>query len=94
VSCRMCAIFCPTGAIVKFNDAAGTFGIEHYPADCVHCGLSRDVCPAGAIVLGNEVPAVALGEGLSYRHEMDPIVAPPNQPHSIYKKMYILLGGG
>ncbi|MFR5091297.1 MAG: 4Fe-4S binding protein [Adlercreutzia equolifaciens] len=24
VSCRMCATFCPTGAIAKFDDADGT----------------------------------------------------------------------
>ncbi len=93
-SCRMCATFCPTGAIVKFDDDDGTFGIEHYPADCVHCGLCRDICPTGAIVLTNEVPAIALDQGLSYRHEMDPIIASPNRPKSIYDKMYPLLGGG
>ena len=32
-SCRMCATFCPTGAIVKFDAPDGTFGIDHYAAD-------------------------------------------------------------
>ncbi len=27
VSCRMCATFCPTGAIAKFDDADGTLGV-------------------------------------------------------------------
>ena len=46
VSCRMCATFCPTGAIAKFDDADGTLGVTHTPGDCVKCGSCRDVCPA------------------------------------------------
>ncbi len=38
VSCRMCATFCPTGAIAKFDDADGTLGVAHTPGDCVKCG--------------------------------------------------------
>ena len=37
-SCRLCATFCPTGSIRKFDLETGEFGIDHTPADCVNCG--------------------------------------------------------
>ncbi|MFQ9179529.1 MAG: ferredoxin family protein [Eggerthella lenta] len=54
-SCRMCAAFCPTGAIRKFDNDDGTLGVYHYPGECVKCGSCRDVCPENAIELLDEV---------------------------------------
>ncbi|NTU89372.1 MAG: 4Fe-4S binding protein [Actinobacteria bacterium] len=93
-SCRMCATFCPTGAIMKFDDEDGVFGVEHYPTDCVHCRLCADICPQGAITISHTVPTAALAEGLYDRFEMAAVKDPPNQPKSIYNRMYALLGGG
>ena len=44
-SCQMCAVFCPTGALAKFTDADGTFGVEHRPSDCVKCRSCEAICP-------------------------------------------------
>jgi MinD superfamily P-loop ATPase len=93
-SCRMCATFCPTGAIYKFDDRDGTFGVEHYPADCVQCRLCQDICPTSALSLQSEVPIKELVEGVLERHEMRPVTKAGNKPDSIYKAMYSLLGGG
>lgn len=71
-SCRMCATFCPTGALRKFDHDDGTFGIDHCPADCVKCGSCRDVCKEGAIVLRDEVDPTSLMEGSVHHYRMSP----------------------
>lgn len=84
VSCRMCATFCPTGAIAKFDDADGTLGVTHTPGDCVKCGSCRDVCPADAITLLDAVPASWLTSGNRHRYVMTPRpVSLTDNPHQI-----------
>lgn len=84
VSCRMCATFCPTGAIAKFDDADGTLGVTHTPGDCVKCGSCRDVCPAGAIALLDAVPVSWLTDGSRHRYVMTPRpVSLTDNPHQI-----------
>ena len=78
VSCRMCATFCPTGAIAKFDDADGTLGVTHTPGDCVKCGSCRDVCPADAITLLDAVSASWLTGGNRHRYVMTPR---PREPY-------------
>ena len=72
VSCRMCATFCPTGAIRKFDNDDGTLGVYHYPGECVKCGSCRDVCPENAIELLDEVRPAYLLEGAVHRYAMTP----------------------
>ena len=84
VSCRMCATFCPTGAVAKFDDADGTLGVTHTPGDCVMCGSCGDVCPAGAITLLDAVPASWLTDGSRHRYVMTPRpVSLTDNPHQI-----------
>ena len=91
-SCRMCATFCPTGAISKFDDDDGTFGVNHYPGDCVKCGSCRDICLAGAISLLDAVrPAQMLG-GAAHRYVMRPRDVELNNPHQILNTMRSHLG--
>ncbi len=71
-SCRMCAAFCPTGAIRKFDNDDGTLGVYHYPGECVKCGSCRDVCPENAIELLDEVRPAYLLEGAVHRYAMTP----------------------
>lgn len=71
-SCRMCATFCPTGAIRKFDNDDGTLGVYHYPGECVKCGSCRDVCPENAIELLDEVRPAYLLEGAVHRYAMTP----------------------
>ncbi|MFR5092828.1 MAG: 4Fe-4S binding protein [Adlercreutzia equolifaciens] len=59
-SCQMCAVFCPTGALAKFTDADGTFGVEHRPSDCVKCRNCEAICPEHAIEISEEIFAVDL----------------------------------
>ena len=91
-SCKMCAVFCPTGAICKYQDEHGIAGIEHYLAECVHCCLCQDVCPAKAIHCVTKVPTHQLAEGLTERYKMpDPEwMAGPDQ---ILQRMRKKIGG-
>lgn len=91
-SCRMCATFCPTGAIVKFDTPDGTFGVDHYSADCVKCLCCQTICRAQAIVVEDAVPANALVNAVPERHIMRPVRVPKGGVHSIMNSMRDLLG--
>lgn len=91
-SCRMCATFCPTGAIVKFDTPDGTFGIDHYAADCVKCLCCQTICRSQAIVVEDTVPANVLVNAVPERHIMRPVRVPKGGVHSIMNSMRDLLG--
>lgn len=91
-SCRMCATFCPTGAIVKFDAPDGTFGVDHYAADCVKCLCCQAVCRTQAIVVEDAVPANVLVNAVPERHVMRPVRVPKGGVHSIVNSMRDLLG--
>lgn len=91
-SCRMCATFCPTGAIVKFDTPDGTFGIDHYAADCVKCLCCQTICRAQAIVVEDTVPTNVLVNAVPERHIMRPVRVPKGGVHSIMNSMRDLLG--
>ena len=91
-SCRMCATFCPTGAIVKFDAPDGTFGIDHYAADCVKCLCCQTICRSQAIVVEDTVPANVLVNAVPERHVMHPVRVPKGGVHSIMNSLRDLLG--
>ena len=91
-SCRMCATFCPTGAIVKFDAPDGTFGVDHYAADCVKCLCCQTICRTQAIVVEDAVPANVLVNAVPERHVMRPVRVPKGGVHSIMNSMRDLLG--
>ena len=84
-SCKMCAVFCPTGALQKYVGEDGHGGVEHYPAECVHCGLCQDICPAQAIESSTAVPTRML-MGETERYPM-PDPAWTTGPDQILRKM-------
>lgn len=88
-SCQMCATFCPTGALRKFQEPDGTFGIDHFPSRCVKCRCCADICPEGAISISEEVFAVDLATGAHERYELRPRAVPlgPHQMFDSYKKL-------
>jgi Fe-S-cluster-containing hydrogenase component 2 len=87
----MCATFCPTGAIYKFDEADGTLGIEHYPADCVQCRLCEDVCSAKCLEVSSEVEVRGLLEGSIERYEMHEPQFHLNEPDQIYQGIKALI---
>lgn len=91
-SCRMCAVFCPTGALSRFDDDSGELGVEHYVAECVHCKLCQDICPESAIASSSKVPALQLARSEEERYPMD---APTwhTGPDQILRRMQTKIGG-
>ena len=71
-SCRMCATFCPTGAIFKFHTKKGSIGVKHRPRQCVACGTCADICPKHAITLDYRVPSSLIASGEVSRFLMKP----------------------
>lgn len=90
-SCQMCAVFCPTGALAKFTDADGTFGVEHRPSDCVKCRSCEAICPAHAIEISEEIFAVDLMGGVTDRYVMRPRAVQHDTPHTIWHKAQTMM---
>ena len=90
-SCQMCAVFCPTGALAKFTDADGTFGVEHRPSDCVKCRSCEAICPERAIEISEEVFAVDLMGGVTDRYVMRPRAVQHDTPHTIWHKAQTMM---
>jgi Fe-S-cluster-containing hydrogenase component 2 len=90
-ACQMCATFCPTGAIAKYADEGGPFGVAYRPRDCVKCRCCVDICPESALTISEEVFAVDLLSGIVERYEMSPAKSPWNKPRTILGAMKGLL---
>ena len=85
-SCRMCATFCPTGALRPFgkDDGSGKpFGVEHYPGDCVKCRCCENICPVHAIEISEEVFARDMLAGMTDAYEMRPVAIKRSSAHTI-----------
>ncbi|MCD8199828.1 MAG: 4Fe-4S binding protein [Coriobacteriaceae bacterium] len=91
-SCRMCATFCPTGAITKFDEEDGTCGIEHHPQDCVQCRCCTEICNEGALTVSKEVSAADIVLGGFDRYEMSQLTYQPGQLKSIHERVRSLTG--
>lgn len=83
-SCRMCAVFCPTGALRKYDGEDGTFGVAHYPGDCVKCRCCATICPDGALTISEEVFAQEMLEGMTDIYEMKPPAIRKGKAHTIW----------
>lgn len=93
VSCRMCATFCPTGAIQKFDEADGTFGVNHTPANCVKCRSCEDICPAGAILIKDTIQTKFLVASSAHRYVMKERPTTLNNAHQILSHMKYQMAG-
>lgn len=92
-SCRMCATFCPTGAIRKFDNEDGTFGVTHYPADCVKCLSCHDICTEGAITVMDETRPEYLMKGAVHKYRMKPRAVELGTAHQILDTMRLHIPG-
>lgn len=85
LSCQMCATFCPTAALTKFEEPDGTMGVDHRPADCVKCRTCEAICPADAIEISEEVFARDLMAGVTDRYVMKGRPIKHGTPHTIWR---------
>lgn len=92
-SCRMCAVFCPTGALEKVDEGAGgVYGLVHRPAACMQCRLCESICPASAIHVNSTVP---MEQFMGKEAVVFPMERPewkPNTPTSMYDKIHEVIG--
>ena len=86
-SCRMCTVFCPTGALPRFDAANDAFGVEHRSALCMQCRLCETICPEQAITVAEEVSADEFLSGKKFRFTMQPIGWNPGAEDSIASRM-------
>lgn len=90
-SCRMCAVFCPTGAIKKL-DEGDLFGVVHRPSACMQCRLCERICPEEAIAVSGRVPIRQFMGKEAVCFAMKRPSWTPNRPSSMYDKLHTTLG--
>ncbi len=93
-SCRVCSIFCPTGALHRFEEGEGeeaTFGLLHTPSLCVRCLACQDSCVNQALLVDPKVYIGDLVDGTVYRHTMAPQKVVRTGSHSTVNSLRYLL---
>ncbi len=86
-SCRMCTVFCPTGAIARFDAGDGAFGVEHRSALCMQCRMCETICPEQAITVSDIVNLDEFLSGKKFRFTMLPVGWNPGQEDAIATRM-------
>lgn len=86
-SCRMCTVFCPTGALARFDTADGSFGVEHRSTLCMQCRLCEVICPERAITVRDAVDLEEFLSGSKVRFAMLPVGWNPGQEDAIATRM-------
>ncbi len=89
-SCRMCAVFCPTGALAKCDDGREV-GIVHAPGACVKCRTCEQLCPSHALSISEEVFAVDIHAGYVEKCIMRNVSAEKSGPDAIRNSMSKLI---
>ncbi|MBO4352148.1 MAG: 4Fe-4S binding protein [Eggerthellaceae bacterium] len=92
-SCRMCAVFCPTGAISKTDDVSSGVGLRHQPSKCVQCRVCESICPSNAINVFRHVSFEEFQTGSTTIIELHALDWEPNKPDSMYRKSAGIVGG-
>ena len=91
-SCQRCATFCPTGALQKFKEQDGSFGIDHFPSRCVKCRCCEDICHSGAISVSNEVFTDDIMTCAYERYRMKPLEFQPGNLRQMHERIGKLIG--
>lgn len=89
-ACRMCAAFCPTGALTRY-DVQGERGLQHRPSKCVDCRLCADTCPVGAITVEPGIEPGKLRRGAVIRYPLPEPRWLPTGTNQIREKMKPLI---
>ncbi len=86
-SCRMCTVFCPTGALARFDAPGGAFGVEHRSALCMQCRLCETICPEQAITVRSQVDFDEFMTGKKFRFTMLSVGWNPGAEDAIATRM-------
>jgi Fe-S-cluster-containing hydrogenase component 2 len=90
-SCRMCAVFCPTGALSK-ADEDDRYGVIYRASACVRCRLCEQICPRAAITVNARVPVEQFLGKKAVCYRMKAPQWTPNRPDSLFEKMRQVIG--
>ena len=95
MSCRMCAVFCPTGALLQKGSPTKDgepFGLLHRPSLCMQCRCCEQVCSKNAITV---TPKLPLRQFLGKEELFIELPRPEwiaNTPESMYDKFADMIG--
>lgn len=93
ISCRMCAVFCPTAAITKLGeDDDEEFGVMHSVDACVKCRCCEQICHVDALRVLDHVKTEDISKGTKKIFHMKPRNIKLNDPHQMMHKMRERLG--
>ncbi len=91
VGCRMCTVFCPTGALSRVDEDQ-QWGVSHTPYKCLQCRACEQVCPKDALSVHEDVP---LSDILTKKEIHLPMEKPSwqaNKPESMFTKYHQVIG--
>lgn len=95
MSCRMCSVFCPTGALIKKGEVKNrkeAFGLYHRPSLCMQCKCCEQICAKDAIKVDSKL---SLEKFLGKKEIFIELPHPKwqaNTPESMYNKFADWLG--
>ena len=95
MSCRMCAVFCPTGALLQKGSPTKDdepFGLLHRPSLCMQCRSCEQVCSKDAITV---TPKLPLRQFLGKEELFIELPQPTwiaNTPESMYDRFADMIG--
>ena len=72
-SCRMCTVFCPTGALSRFDEPNDVFGVDHRSTLCMQCRMCEAICPERAITVSDSVDVEDFLTGRIEHIELQPV---------------------
>ncbi len=95
MSCRMCSVFCPTGALVQKGDPADQeerFGLLHRPTLCMQCRCCEQICAKGAVKVTGKMPLRQFIGKEEIFLELPRPAWRPNTPESMYDRFADMIG--
>ena len=90
-SCRMCANFCPVGALRKFQTSDSKLGVIHTPALCVGCKCCQDICPSKSLKLFAVAKTNDVTERKTYAYYMNKPPVEFNRPDTMFNTVRNLI---
>ena len=90
-SCRMCANFCPVGALRKFQTSDSKLGVIHTPAICVGCKCCQDICPSKSLKLFAVAKTNDVIERKTYAYYMNKPPVEFNRPDTMFNTVRNLI---
>jgi ferredoxin/coenzyme F420-reducing hydrogenase delta subunit len=86
-SCRMCTVFCPTGALRSGGESKDALYLEHRSSLCTQCKTCESICPENAIHVSDTVDYDDFLKGTKQHIELPPVGWNPGEKDAIATRM-------